>query len=246
MANIQGCLVKIFICDTLFFMTRITVVDDESGIRETLSFALEKEGYEVEAFSNGEEAWKAFCLNPAHLIILDIMMPRMDGLELCRKIRSRNEEIPLMFLSSKDEEFDRILGLEIGGDDYLCKPFSLRELLTRVKVLLRRVRHITSADQHVTTGPLRIDEERHLAWWMDKELTLTISEFRILQDMAALPGAVRSRDQLITAAFPLDNYVSDRSVDSHIKRLRKKITQAAPDFDGIESVYGLGYRLRIS
>jgi DNA-binding response OmpR family regulator len=228
-------------------MARIAVVDDEAGIRETLTFALKKEGHQVETYRNGEDAWTGFCREPADLMILDIMMPRMDGLELCRKIRSRNEALPLIFLSSRDEEFDRILGLEIGGDDYLCKPFSLRELTTRVKVLLRRTSFSAGGPQQEepdVRGNMTFFPTRYQACWKDQPLPLTITEFRILKDLAAMPGSVRSREQLMAAAFPQDNYVSDRSVDSHIKRLRRKINALDESFDSIETVYGLGYRYR--
>ncbi len=225
-------------------MAFIVVVDDEESLRDTLSYALEKEGHRVLCFENGEEAWRAFQKEAPELMILDIMMPRMDGLELCRRIRMQDSRIPLVFLSSRDEEFDRILGLEIGGDDYLGKPFSVRELCTRVKVLLRRVRRDSELPPASGGGELKISEESFRAWWKGELLTLSISEFRILQDLWGSPDAVRSREQLIQAAFPLDNYVSDRSIDSHIKRLRKKITSLDPEFDRIEAVYGLGYRFR--
>ena len=224
-------------------MARIAVVDDEKNLRDTLSYALGQDGHELSCFSDGEQAWRAFQKEPPELMILDIMMPRMDGLELCRKIRSRNEEIPLIFLSSRDEEFDRILGLEIGGDDYLCKPYSLRELRTRVKALLRRC-GLTAEAPPEGEGSLKISEESYRAWWKGHLLPLSISEFRILLDLKRHPDAVRTREQLILAAFPEDNFVSGRSADSHIKRLRKKLHDADPSFDGIETVYGLGYRLR--
>ncbi len=229
-------------------MARIAVVDDEAGIRETLTYALKKEGHQVLCFRNGEDAWNGFCEKPADLMILDIMMPRMDGLELCRRIRSRNESLPLLFLSSRDEEFDRILGLEIGGDDYLCKPFSIRELITRVKVLLRRTSPVrtTVSEDILRQGELHLDDSRYEALWKGKLLPLTISEYRILRDLCHMPGVVRSREQLMQAAFPQDSYVSDRSVDSHIKRLRRKISAADSSFEGIETVYGLGYRFRES
>lgn len=231
-------------------MARIAVVDDEEGIRETLSFALKKEGHQVQSFRNGEDAWAGFCREPAELMILDIMMPRMDGLELCRKIRSKDESLPLIFLSSRDEEFDRILGLEIGGDDYLCKPFSMRELVTRVKVLLRRASLLqkTHSDFSVEfpqeRGPLTFYDSRYQALWKGKVLPLTITEYRILRDLVDRPGTVRTREQLMSAAFPQDNYVSDRSVDSHIKRLRRKIHGQDDSLDCIETVYGMGYRFR--
>ncbi|MDC7235721.1 MAG: response regulator transcription factor [Spirochaetales bacterium] len=230
-------------------MALIAVVDDEKSIRETLSYALEKEGHRVRCFTNGEEAWRSFQKERPELLILDIMMPRMDGLELCRRIRSADQLVPLMFLSSKDEEFDRILGLEIGADDYLCKPFSLRELCTRVKVLLRRS---GSSDEYgnsrrgaeTGTSGLQLNEESFRAWWKGEALSLSISEFRILKDLSSAPDSVRSREQLIQAAFPHDHYVSDRSIDSHIKRLRKKLAAADEDFNRIEAVYGVGYRFR--
>jgi DNA-binding response OmpR family regulator len=233
-------------------MARIAIVDDEESLRETLTFALEKDGHSVLAFADGEQAWRGFGHERPDLMVLDIMMPRMDGLELCRRIRQVDERIPLIFLSSRDEEFDRILGLEIGGDDYLCKPFSLRELCTRVKVLLRRERNTRPENPPNQELPrskeievhLKICSDSYRAWWKGDLLPLSISEFRILLDLTELPGAVRSREQLIQAAFPLDNYVSDRSIDSHIKRLRKKITQVDEGFDRIETVYGLGYRFR--
>ncbi len=229
-------------CYTLT-MARIAVVDDEENLRETLSYALRQDGHELSCYSDGEQAWRAFQKEPPELMILDIMMPRMDGLELCRKIRTRNEEIPLLFLSSRDEEFDRILGLEIGADDYLCKPCSLRELRTRVKALLRRC-GLKSEALPAGVGNLKISNESCRAWWKGSLLPLSISEFRILRDLKSHPDAVRTREQLILAAFPEDNFVSDRSVDSHIKRLRKKIHSVDASFDGIETVYGMGYRLR--
>ena len=225
-------------------MAVIALVDDEESLRDTICYALEKEGHRVSCFENGEVAWRSFQKDAPELMILDIMMPRMDGLELCRRIRGMDQNIPLMFLSSKDEEFDRILGLEIGADDYLCKPFSLRELCTRVKVLLRRSGHAVMPEPLANQLELRLCEDSFRAWWKGELLTLSISEFRILQDMSACPDSVRTREQLIQAAFPLDHYVSDRSIDSHIKRLRKKISAADPEFDRIEAVYGLGYRLR--
>lgn len=228
-------------------MAKIAVVDDEESLRDTLCYALRREGHTVVTFADGEKAWHSFQSEAPDLMILDIMMPRMDGLELCRKIRQHNDRIPLLFLSSRDEEFDRILGLEIGGDDYLCKPFSLRELCTRVKVLLRRQSRTGEVPEDgnrtaASDSSLKICTSSFRAWWRGVLLPLSISEFRILQDLTGSPGSVRTREQLILAAFPQDNYVSDRSVDSHIKRLRKKILQADPEFSRIETVYGLGYR----
>jgi len=234
--------------DTLPSMARIAVVDDEESLRDTLCYALRREGHEAAAYADGEQAWNAFRKKAPDLMVLDIMMPRMDGLELCRRIRQLDDRIPLIFLSSRDEEFDRILGLEIGADDYLCKPFSLRELCTRVKVLLRRRSREEGrsgqeeSEGSIPPGPLKICTDSYRAWWKGSLLPLSITEFRILQDLCETPGSVRTRDQLILAAFPQDNYVSDRSIDSHIKRLRKKLVLADGTFDRIETVYGLGYR----
>jgi two-component system response regulator ChvI len=227
----------------------IAVVDDEAHLRKTLSQALCREGYSVETYGDGAEAWKRFQESLPDLVILDILMPRMDGLELCRRIRSVSQTVPVIFLTSRDEEFDRVLGLELGGDDYLCKPFSLRELVARVRVLFRRA-GLAAADPspastpHLASGSLAMDGERFTAAWNGAPVRLTVTEFRILAALAGSPGYVRSREELMRAAFPQDSYMSDRSVDCHIKRLRKKLVDADPLFDRIETIYGLGYRWR--
>lgn len=219
------------------------VVDDEDSIRENLGFALKKEGYAVSPHPNGQSAWEAFQLSPPDLLLLDIMMPKMDGLELCRRIRSINEQVPILFLSSRDEELDRIIGLEMGGDDYLCKPFSIRELLVRIKVILRRSRQeIRKEEEYYKTGSLTLSPARGLCRWKDSPVTLTITEFRILEDLVREPGLIRSREQLMHAAFPEDLYANERALDSHIKRIRKKLQVNDPSFDGIDTIYGLGYR----
>jgi two-component system response regulator ChvI len=236
----------------------VAVVDDEAHLRKTLSQALVREGYAVEVFADGVEAWKRFGESLPDLVILDILMPRMDGLELCRRIRSASRSVPVIFLTSRDEEFDRVLGLELGGDDYLCKPFSLRELVARVRVLFRRAglaapspapsARDPAADplqaQRVAAGSLAMDGERFTASWNGTPVRLTVTEFRMLAALAGSPGYVRSREELLHAAFPQDSYMSDRSVDCHIKRLRKKLADTDPGFDGIETIYGLGYRWR--
>jgi DNA-binding response OmpR family regulator len=227
-------------------MKTIAVVDDEKNIRENLSYALEKEGYRVECYSNGEEAWHGLSRSMADLIILDVMMPRMDGLELCRKIRSSDEVVPLIFLSSRSDEIDRILGLEMGGDDYVCKPFSLKELMVRIKILLRRIdpeRRQDRSARMVRCGDLVLDGEGCRLWQNEEEVELTVTEFRMLESLVSYPGVVKSREQLMRAAFPEDNYVSDRAADSHIKRLRKKLSTRTP-YLAIETVYGLGYRFK--
>ena len=227
----------------------IALVDDEENIRETVGFALRREGYQVETFQDGLEAWEQLQHRPADVVVLDILMPRMDGLELCRRLRSLSESLPIIFLTSRDEEFDRVLGLELGADDYLCKPFSMRELLARVKVLFRRLsldRHPRGTDDKslLTIGELNLDLRRYTAHWRARPLALTVTEFLILQALVRHPGHVKTRQHLITEGYPHDTYVSDRTIDSHIKRLRRKLVDVDPDFDHIETVYGLGYRYR--
>lgn len=234
---------------------RVALVDDEETLRETVGFALRREGYRVDAYADGAAAWEAFGGGVAgtaalpDLAILDVLMPRLDGLELCRRLRGASEAIPILFLTSKDEEIDRVVGLELGADDYLCKPFSMRELIARVKVLFRRLAlaragGAASAGKVVRVGSLDLDFDRYQARWAGRPLPLTVTEFMILGTLARRPGHVKTRQQLIDEGYPHDTYVSDRTIDSHIKRLRKKIAGAAPEFDGIETVYGLGYRYR--
>jgi two-component system response regulator ChvI len=231
----------------------VVLVDDEETLRETVRFALTREGYRVDTFPDGHEAWETLRQEPPHRLpdvaILDILMPRMDGLELCRRLRGLSETLPILFLTSKDEELDRVLGLELGADDYLGKPFSMRELTTRVKVLLRRLALFrkaatTSPADQVRVGDLALDLDRYQAAWAEKPLVLTVTEFLILHALVRHPGHVKNRRQLIDAGYAHDAYVNERTVDSHIKRLRKKIAQASGGFDGIETVYGLGYRWR--
>jgi DNA-binding response OmpR family regulator len=226
---------------------RIAVVEDEQNIRDNLAFALEREGYRVDSHRDGMEAWEAFQNELPDLVILDIIMPRMDGLELCRKVRTLSETVPIIFLTSRDEEFDRVLGLELGGDDYLCKPFSMRELLARVKVLFRRIalgRNAarTSDEELLGLGDLELDLRRYTARWREIAVPLTVTEFMILHALARRPGHVKTREQLMNEGYPHDTYVSDRTIDSHIKRIRKKFVVVDESFDGIETVYGLGYR----
>ncbi len=223
----------------------IAIIDDEETIRETVTFALSENGYNVKQFSDGLEAWNSISKELPDLIILDIMMPGLDGLSLCRKIRNISEALPLIFLSSKSEEIDRILGLELGADDYLCKPFSMRELTARVKVLFRRINlDENKPDRTVEQGreSLSMDEDGYQAYIRGRKLQLTVSEFRILNALIKNPGVVKTRENLLHDAYPHDIYVSDRTIDSHIKRLRKKITDIDPAFSDIETLYGLGYR----
>lgn len=225
----------------------VAVVDDEDNIRETVGFALRREGYPVELYSTGLEAWRIFQDRLPGLVILDIMMPEMDGLELCRRIRSVSETIPIIFLTSRDEELDRVLGLEIGADDYLCKPFSMRELLARVKVLFRRSaidqsNSRPSADAPLRHGELELDLQRYSVRWKGLPVSLTVTEFMMLQALVRYPGHVKTRKQLHQDGYPHDAYVSDRTIDSHIKRVRRKFEEADASFDRVETVYGLGYR----
>ena len=224
----------------------VAVVDDEAGVLDSVGRALEREGYRVQRFSDGAEAWEAFEDSLPDLAILDILMPRMDGLELCRRLRSRSETLPIIFLTSKDEEFDKVLGLELGADDYLCKPFSMRELLARVKVLFRRMAlagaPATPAEDMVIVGPLELDLQRYIASWAGKPIALTVTDFMILCALARRPGHVKTRQQLMDEGYPHDTFVSDRTIDSHIKRLRKKLQAVEPTFDAVQTVYGLGYR----
>ncbi|REJ85413.1 MAG: DNA-binding response regulator [Acidobacteria bacterium] len=246
----------------------IAVVEDDETLRASLAFALEAEGYRVLEFPDGQVAWETLEQRigdgraqagpppPPDLVVLDVMMPRMDGLELCRRLRGRSEELPIFFLTSRDEEFDRVLGLELGADDYLCKPFSMRELLARVKVLLRRLQLIRAAaagggaeavddgEELVEVGPLTLDLRRYQATWRGQALGLTITEFQILCALARRPGHVKTRAQLMAEGYPHDNYVSERTIDTHVKRLRRKLEARHQEFDALETVYGVGYRWR--
>ena len=230
-------------------MSRIAVVDDEKNIREIIRIALEKEGHAIDEYEDGLAAWQKFQKQLPDVVILDILMPRMDGLELCRKIRSlpAGEKTPVIFLSSRDEEIDRVLGLESGGDDYVCKPFSLRELAARVHAALRRGKAAekpAESGQGFVRGDLTVDEERCRVYWKQAAIDVTVTELRILANIASRPDIIKTRQQIMSAAFPEDNYPNDRAADSHIKRLRKKFSDVDPSFTGLESVYGLGYRWR--
>ncbi|PYQ58596.1 MAG: DNA-binding response regulator [Acidobacteria bacterium] len=226
-------------------MTRIAVVDDEANIRETVAFALRREGYEVEAYADGAEASAAFEDKMPDLAILDILMPRMDGLELCRRIRVASETVPIIFLTSRDDEVDRILGLELGADDYLVKPFSMRELVARVRVLFRRAARratVSRDDETLLIGSLELDPQRFTVRWKGNPIDLTVTEFMMLQALVRHPGHVKTRRQLTREGYPHDNYVSERTIDSHVKRIRKKFEAVDPQFDRIDTVYGMGYR----
>lgn len=208
--------------------------------------ALEKEGHRPQPFADGADAWTAFSAALPDLAVLDIGVPRMDGLELCRRLRAASDVLPIIFVTSREEEFDRVLGLEIGADDYLCKPFSMRELMARIKVLFRRVAMASGAPSSqellFRAGDLALDGERLTATWKGHRVPLTVTEFLLLQALAARPGVVKSRGQLMDAAYPERVTVSDRTIDSHVKRIRRKLQEVDQGFDGIEAVYGAGYR----
>jgi len=224
----------------------IAIVDDEANIRDTVAFALQREGWEVTTYADGSDAWRAFRGAMPDLVILDILMPRTDGLELCRRIRGASETVPIIFLTSRDDEVDRVLGLELGADDYLCKPFSMRELVARARVLFRRAarRADGSQDEDATlhVGPLELDRHRFLVRWKGQAIDLTVTEFLMLQALVRHPGHVKTRVQLTREGYPHDNYVSERTIDSHVKRIRKKFEAVDPQFDRIDTVYGMGYR----
>ena len=230
------------------FVRTVAVVDDEANLRETVAFALKREGYDVAMYPDGAEAWSAFSEKLPDVVILDIVMPRMDGLELCRKIRTINETVPIIFLTSRDDEVDRVLGLELGADDYLGKPFSTRELIARVRVLLRRSarRALPTRDDEtvLTVGSLELDPQRFIVRWKGHAIDLTVTEFLMLQALVKHPGHVKTRQQLTRDGYPHDNYVSERTIDSHVKRIRKKFEAVDPQFDRIDTVYGMGYRFQ--
>jgi len=226
----------------------VALVDDEKSLRETVGLALRREGHRVALYPDGLSAWEAFARELPDLAILDIVLPRLEGLELLRRLRGRSDRLPILMLTSKVEEFDKVLGLEMGADDYLTKPFLLRELAARVKVLLRRSA-LGSADDGegeswLEAGRLRLDLRRFRAFVGEQSLPLTVTEFHMLAALARRPGHVRSRQQLMSEGYPFDAYVSDRTIDSHVKRMRRKLVSVEAGFDPIETVYGVGYRLR--
>lgn len=225
----------------------VAIVEDEGTIREGIVSALAKEGYLVESFGDGMSAWEAFARRLPDLAILDIGVPRIDGLEICRRLRTVSNTIPIIFVTSREEEFDRVLGLELGADDYLCKPFSMRELMARVKVLFRRASLPATADraddeQPAKVGDLMLDPLRLIATWKDVPVPLTVTEFLLLQSLARRPGIVKTREQLMQETYPDALSVTDRTIDSHVKRIRRKFESVDQSFAALESVYGAGYR----
>jgi two-component system response regulator ChvI len=223
--------------------SRIALVDDDQNIIASVSLLLETEGYEVDTYSDGEQGLVGLKRRPPDLAILDIKMPRIDGMELLQKIRTASA-MPVIFLTSKDDELDEALGLRMGADDYITKPFSQRLLLERVRAILRRAdQSVTSAsDQMVVLGDMTLDPDRHSCKWKGKDVKLTVTEFLILSALVRRPGIVKNRDQLLDAAYGENVYLDDRTIDSHIKRLRRKFREGDPTFDQIETLYGVGYK----
>ena len=225
---------------------RLALVDDDQNILASVSLALEAEGYEVDTYFDSEQALIGLIQRPPALAILDIKMPRMDGTELLSKLRQKSS-LPVIFLTSKDDELDEALGLGMGADDYITKPFSQRLLLARIKAVLRRIGHETSSGPKADTishGDLVLDPERHLCSWKEVEVKLTVTEFLLLQALALRPGHVKSRDQLMDAAYGDSVFLEDRPFDSHIKRIRRKFRAHDNSFDRIETLYGIGYKYK--
>jgi two-component system response regulator ChvI len=230
-------------------MPTIALVDDDRNILTSVAIALEGEGYRVQTYTDGSTALDDLKSNPPDLAIFDIKMPRMDGMELLRHFRQKSD-VPVIFLTSKDEEIDELFGLKMGADDFIRKPFSQRLLVERVKAILRRASPKDPGGQKeseakiLERGFLKMDPERHACTWKNDQVTLTVTEFLILQALAARPGVVKSRNALMDAAYDDQVYVDDRTIDSHIKRLRKKFKVVDDDFEMIETLYGVGYRFK--
>lgn len=226
----------------------IALVDDDRNIVTSVSIALQAEGFLTRVYTDGETALKALIDNPPDLAVLDIKMPKMDGLELLRRLREKSN-LPVIFLTSKDDELDEALGLALGADDYIAKPFSQRLLIARIRAILRRAEPAQpvadgeeAAAPSIDRGRLSMDPSRHKVLWDDKPVTLTVTEFLILETLAQRPGIVKTRNQLMDAAYHDDIYVDDRTIDSHIKRVRRKFREVDPEFDAIKTLYGAGYR----
>ena len=228
----------------------IALVDDDRNILTSVSIALQAEGFVTRVYSDGPTALKALTDNPPELGVFDIKMPGMDGMELLRRVREFSA-IPVIFLTSKDDELDEALGLAMGADDYISKPFSQRLLIARIRAILRR-QDLAKGEAHAThdnpdqpsleRGRLNMDPARHKVLWAEREVTLTVTEFLILEALAQRPGVVKTRNQLLDVAYHDDVYVDDRTIDSHIKRIRRKFRAKDPEFDAIETLYGVGYK----
>jgi two-component system response regulator ChvI len=229
-------------------MPTIALVDDDRNILTSVALALETEGFAVRTFTDGAAALTELGRAPPDLVVLDIKMPRLDGMEVLRRLRLKTD-LPVIFLTSKDEELDEVLGLRMGADDYVRKPFSQRLLVERIRAVLRRREAAGDAeraedDRAIARGRLTMDPLRHDTFWGGDAVTLTVTEFLILKALALRPGVVKSRDQLMDAAYDDQVYVDDRTIDSHIKRIRKKFRAVDGDFASIETLYGVGYRFK--
>ncbi len=229
----------------------IALVDDDRNILTSVSMTLEQEGYAVRTYTDGESALQALNAKPVDLAVLDIKMPRMDGMELLQRLRQRSQ-MPVIFLTSKDEEVDQLMGLRLGADDYIVKPFSQRLLIERIRALLRRNEANRAeggggaASAVLVRGDLVLDETKHQCSWRGQDIALTVTEFLLVKSLAMRPGMVKSRDQLIDGAYGENIFVDDRTIDSHIKRVRKKFRQIDKSFDRIETLYGIGYKYKES
>lgn len=230
-------------------MSRIALVDDDRNILTSVSITLEAEGFEVETYNDGQSALDAFTKRMPDMAVLDVKMPRMDGMDLLQRLRQKTSTLPVIFLTSKDDEIDEVLGLRMGADDYVTKPFSQRLLVERIRALLRRQEVVAKDEQGeveeskiLERGELTMDPLRHAVTWKGNDVSLTVTEFLLLQALATRPGFVKSRDQLMDVAYDDQVYVDDRTIDSHIKRLRKKMRTADKEFSAIETLYGIGYR----
>jgi two-component system response regulator ChvI len=238
-------------------MANITLVDDDENIVASVSLALESHGHTVKAYFDGASGLAALENEPTDLAILDVKMPRLDGMEVLRRLR-QTSSVPVIILTSKDDEIDEILGFNLGADDYIRKPFSQRLLIERVKAVLRRANpedeealaaspaSDAAQNKPLKRGRLTLDPARHDCLWEGRPVRLTVTEFLLLQSLAQRPGFVKSRDNLMDAAYEDQVYVDDRTIDSHIKRMRKKFREVDPEFDAIETLYGVGYRYRES
>jgi len=225
----------------------IALVDDDRNILTSVTMALEAEGFDVRSYLDGEQAWQALRNNGVDLAVLDIKMPRMDGMELLQRLRAKSV-LPVIFLTTKVEERDEELGLNMGADDYIKKPFSQRLLIARIRALLRRkeLERDGGVRDVLVRGDLAVDQDRYLCTWKGEAVKLTVTELLILQSLAYRAGYVKTRDQLMTAAYGADAMANDRVIDSHIKRMRRKFRAVDPDFSSIETLYGGGYRYRPS
>ena len=226
----------------------IALVDDDRNILTSVAMALEAEGFAVRSYADPTEALRDITARPPDLAVLDIKMPRMDGMELLGKLR-RQSQLPVIFLTSKDDELDEALGLRMGADDYITKPFSQRLLVERIRAILRRqdilrdrASGAAGGEPPLARGELVLDPARHVCTWKGSDVALTVTEFLLLQALAQRPGFVKSRDQLMDVAYDDQVYVDDRTIDSHIKRLRRKFREVDPEFAAIDTLYGAGYR----